>query len=142
MNEIAGVINKSTLDGLIVSNTTIGRAGVEGSRHAAEAGGLSGKPLFERSTIALARMRQLLGPALPIIGVGGIDGAATAIAKMEAGANLVQLYTGMIYRGPGIAREIHDGMIHELERRKIGSVTALTSTRTDEWAMRKLPGES
>ncbi len=142
MADIAAVINESTLDGLIVSNTTIGRAGVEGLRHAAEPGGLSGKPLFERSTIVLARMRQLLGPALPIIGVGGIDSAATAIAKMEAGANLVQLYTGMVYRGPGIACEIRDGIVRELERREIASVTALTGTRTDEWAARELPGES
>ncbi len=142
MNEIAGVIRETTLDGLIVSNTTIGRAGIEGSRHAAEAGGLSGKPLFERSTIVLARMRQLLGPALPMIGVGGIDSTATAIAKLEAGANLVQLYTGMIYRGPGIACEIRDGIVREMERRKLASVTALTGTRTAEWAARELPGES
>ncbi len=140
--EIADVISESTLDGLIVSNTTVARAGVEDSRHAGEAGGLSGKPLFERSTIVLARMRQLLGPALPIIGAGGIDSAAAAIGKMEAGANLVQLYTGMIYRGPGIACEIRDGILREIERRKLAGVTALTGTRAAEWAARKLPGES
>jgi dihydroorotate dehydrogenase len=141
MAEIAGVIAASTLDGLIVSNTTTGREGVETSPHASEAGGLSGRPLFERSTIVLARMRKLLGPALPIIGVGGIDDAATAIAKLEAGANLVQLYTGMIYRGPGVACEIRDGIVRELDRRKIAGVAELTGTRTSEWAARLLPGE-
>jgi dihydroorotate dehydrogenase len=140
MAEIAGVISASALDGLIVSNTTIGRQGVEASRHAGEAGGLSGQPLFERSTIVLARMRQLLGPDIPIIGVGGIDSAATAIAKLEAGANLVQLYTGMIYRGPGIACEIRDGLIRALEERGLGTVSRLTGLRTAEWAARELPG--
>jgi dihydroorotate dehydrogenase len=87
-------------------------------------------------------MRQLLGPDLPIIGVGGVDSAATAIAKLEAGANLVQLYTGMIYRGPGLAGEIRRGLVAEIERRGLASVTALTGTKTGEWAARPLDGEA
>ncbi|MCU0790978.1 MAG: quinone-dependent dihydroorotate dehydrogenase [Nitratireductor sp.] len=142
IEEIAGVVSASTLDGIIISNTTVGREGVEGSPHASEAGGLSGKPLFERSTIVLARMRQLLGPDLPIIGVGGIDSAQTAIAKLEAGANLVQLYTGMVYRGPGIACEIRKGLLEAVEARGLDSVSGLTGLLTAEWAARKLPGEA
>jgi dihydroorotate dehydrogenase len=142
MEAIARVIGESALDGLIVSNTTTGRAGVEGMPHWQEAGGLSGQPLFEHSTIVLARMRQLAGPDLPIIGVGGVDSAATAIAKLEAGANLVQLYTGMIYQGPGIACKIARGLVTKIERRGVQSVSALTGTKTGEWAARALPGEA
>jgi dihydroorotate dehydrogenase len=142
MEAIAGVVRESALDGLIVSNTTTGRAGVEGLPHAAEAGGLSGQPLFERSTVVLARMRQLLGPQLPIIGVGGVDSAASAIAKLEAGANLVQLYTGMIYRGPGLACEITRGLVAEIERRGLPCIAALTGTKTAQWAARPLEGEA
>ena len=69
-----------------------------------EAGGLSGKPLFERSTIVLAKMRQAARPESALIGVGGVDSAETALEKIRAGADLVQLYTGMIYAGPGAAR--------------------------------------
>jgi dihydroorotate dehydrogenase len=142
MDEIAAVIRASRLDGLIVSNTTLSRTGLEGDANAAEAGGLSGRPLFERSTIVLARMRQHLGSDLPIIGVGGVDSTESAIAKFEAGANLVQLYTGMIYRGPGIACEIRRGLVAELERRKLSHLRGLCGIRTDEWAARRLPGEA
>lgn len=141
MDEIARVIRASSLDGLIVSNTTVSRDGVENEANGSEVGGLSGRPLFERSTIVLARMRQRLGTDLPIIGVGGVDSAQSAITKFEAGANLVQLYTGMIYRGPGIAGEIRRGLIAEIERRKLPHIGALRGTRTDEWAARSLPTE-
>ncbi|MCR2441814.1 hypothetical protein NSP62_23115, partial [Salmonella enterica] len=72
---------------------------------AKETGGLSGTPIFERSTIVLAKMRQRIGKAMPIIGVGGVDSGATALTKIKAGADLVQLYTGMIYRGPTVPKE-------------------------------------
>ncbi len=78
---------------------------------AGEAGGLSGKPLFERSTIVLAKMRKLLGPDRAIIGVGGVDSAETALEKIRAGADLVQLYTGMIYAGPALPGRILAGMV-------------------------------
>lgn len=141
LKEIATVIGTSSLDGVIISNTTLSRSGVEHSRHAGEAGGLSGKPLFERSTIILARMRQLLGPGLAIIGAGGIDDAATAIAKLEAGANLVQLYTAMIYGGPCLAAKITREMAIAIEARGLQNVSALTGTKTEAWASRKLAGE-
>jgi dihydroorotate dehydrogenase len=142
MDEIAGVIRASSLDGLIVSNTTLARDGVKKEANGGQAGGLSGRPLFERSTIVLARMRQRLGPDMPIIGVGGVDSAESAIAKFEAGASLVQLYTGMIYRGPGIACEIRRGLVAELERRKFSHLRGLCGIQTDEWAARRLPGEA
>ena len=91
---------------LIVSNTTIGRDGLSGKGPAQETGGLSGKPLFRKSTIMLARARKLAGPDLPIIGVGGIMDAASAQAALSAGATLIQLYSGLIYRGPALVREI------------------------------------
>ena len=90
------------LDGLIVSNTTLSRDGLKDQRQAKEAGGLSGVPLFERSTAVLARMRKRVGPALPIIGVGGVSSAETALEKIRAGADLVQLYSCMVYEGPGL----------------------------------------
>ena len=142
MEEIAKVISASALDGLIVSNTTLSRVGVESDPNASQAGGMSGQPLFERSTITLARMRQLLGERLPIIGVGGINDTASALAKLEAGATLLQLYTGMIYRGPMLADEICKGLAAVLEYRCLQDISALTGSRNGEWASRKLPGES
>lgn len=141
MDGIAGVAAGSGLDGLIVSNTTVTRSGVEGAVNAGETGGLSGRPLFERSTVVLARMRQRLGAGFPIIGVGGIDGPQAAIAKLEAGADLLQLYTGMIWRGPGLANAVLRGLVAELDRRSISGVRALSGTKTGEWAARKMAGE-
>ncbi|MCR9221994.1 MAG: quinone-dependent dihydroorotate dehydrogenase [Alphaproteobacteria bacterium] len=98
-------------DGLIVSNTTVSRPdALRDTRIAAETGGLSGRPLFRRSTEALARMRRLTDGAVPMIGVGGVASAADARAKLEAGAVLVQLYTALVYRGPALAADILDGL--------------------------------
>ncbi|MFZ1815406.1 MAG: quinone-dependent dihydroorotate dehydrogenase [Rhizobiaceae bacterium] len=145
ISEIADVVKTHAqagrLDGLIVSNTTLSRAGVAHLPGASETGGLSGQPLFERSTVILARFRLALGPDMPLIGVGGIDSAHTAAAKMEAGANLVQLYTGMVYRGPAIATEINRGLLEILDQRAINHVSQLVGTKTQEWANRKLPEE-
>ncbi len=94
------------IDGLIATNTTLSRAGVEGLPHADEKGGLSGAPLFARSTAVVRRFHAALGGRLPIIAAGGILSGADAQAKIEAGASLVQIYTGLIYRGPELVREI------------------------------------
>ena len=93
------------VDGLVVSNTTIGREGLR-SPKAAEAGGLSGAPLFERSTDVLRAVRRLAGPDLPIIGVGGVGSIEQVEGKLKAGANLVQLYTALVYEGPSLARRL------------------------------------
>ena len=105
MDGIAEVLLKSGIDGLICTNTTVDRAVIAGHRLAAEAGGLSGKPLLERSTSVLRGMSERLGGRLPIIGVGGIVDGAGAVAKVAAGASLVQFYSGMIYRGPQLIGE-------------------------------------
>ncbi len=104
--DIAEVALAQGLDGLIVSNTTIERPAGLKSRFRAEAGGLSGAPLFEPSTALLAEMYRLTGGRLPLVGVGGVASAAEAYAKIRAGAALVQLYTGLVYQGPGLPRRI------------------------------------
>jgi dihydroorotate dehydrogenase len=93
------------VDAVIATNTTVSRAGVEGLRHANETGGLSGAPLRARSTAVVRKLTAALGGALPIIGVGGILSGADARAKVDAGASLVQLYTGLIYSGPALVRD-------------------------------------
>jgi len=97
-------------DAVIATNTTLSRAGVEGSSYAAEAGGLSGKPLLEKSTEIVARLAERLRGEMPIIACGGIFSAEDAKAKIEAGASLVQIYSGFIYRGPALVREIAEAL--------------------------------
>ncbi|MFA7096138.1 MAG: quinone-dependent dihydroorotate dehydrogenase [Gammaproteobacteria bacterium] len=103
---IAQVVRKCAMDAVIATNTTLSREGVEGLPHAQEAGGLSGAPVFARSTEVLRQLRQQLGADVPIIAAGGIMSGADAKAKIAAGADLVQIYTGFIYRGPALIREI------------------------------------
>src|SRR5690606_25337782 len=105
LDSIAEVLLASAIDGLICTNTTIDRSAVAGHRHANEAGGSSGKPVFGKSTAVLRGMAERLGGKLARIGVGGIFSGADAAAKIEAGAHLVQFYTGMVYRGPGLIGE-------------------------------------
>ncbi|MDG4555244.1 MAG: quinone-dependent dihydroorotate dehydrogenase [Candidatus Competibacter sp.] len=93
------------MDAVIATNTTFSRAGVEGLPHAGETGGLSGAPLRERSTAVVRRLADILAGEIPIIAVGGILSGADAAAKIAAGASLVQIYTGFIYRGPDLIRE-------------------------------------
>ena len=103
---IAKCLLKHKLDGVIATNTTVSRTGVSGLRHAGESGGLSGAPLREVSNAVIRKLAQLLEGRIPIIGVGGVMGAADACAKLAAGASLVQVYTGFIYRGPPLVGEI------------------------------------
>lgn len=136
LDDIAAEIALQPLDGLIVSNTTLSRTGLRVK--SAEAGGLSGVPLFDRSTIVLAKMRQRVGADLPIIGVGGIDSAATAITKIRAGADLIQLYTSMIYRGPGLAAEILKDMSATLKSDGIGNIAQLRDSDVSVWAAKNI----
>jgi dihydroorotate dehydrogenase len=92
------------VDGLTATNTTVDHSAVAGARHAAETGGLSGSPLRQRATEVIATVRAHAGPELPIIGVGGIMTGEDAVEKIQAGANLVQVYTGLIYKGPALIR--------------------------------------
>ena len=102
---IARLLVKHGIDGVIATNTTISRAGVEGRPHADETGGLSGRPLRERATAVVRALARALDGALPIIGVGGILSGADAKEKIDAGASLVQIYTGLVYRGPDLVAE-------------------------------------
>ena len=103
---IAASLQRHGMDGVIATNTTVARDHVQGLPHAQEAGGLSGGPLLEASNRVIRQLRAALGSAFPIIGVGGVLSAPDALAKLRAGADLVQIYTGLIYRGPGLVDEI------------------------------------
>ena len=102
---IADALRRHRIDAVIATNTTLGREGVESSPLAAEAGGLSGSPLFEKSTAVIRSLARALAGELPIIAVGGITSGARARAKIDAGAALVQIYSGLIYRGPELVSE-------------------------------------
>ena len=102
---IAATLQKHEIDGVIATNTTLARDAVKGLAHAQELGGLSGKPVFEASNRVIRRLRAALGKNYPIIGVGGVLSGADALAKIAAGADLVQIYTGFIYRGPRLVSE-------------------------------------
>jgi dihydroorotate dehydrogenase len=102
---IAQTLKSHAVDGVIATNTTLARNAVEGLPHADEAGGLSGPPVFEASNRVVAQLRKALGRGFPIIGVGGVVDGESAAAKIDAGADLVQIYTGFIYRGPTLVTE-------------------------------------
>ena len=102
---IADALKRHRIDAVIATNTTLGREGVESSPLAAEAGGLSGSPLFDKSTAVIRSLAQALAGELPIIAAGGITSGARARAKIDAGAALVQIYSGLIYRGPQLVGE-------------------------------------
>ncbi|MDE3073121.1 MAG: quinone-dependent dihydroorotate dehydrogenase [Pseudomonadota bacterium] len=114
LDAIADVLLRTGIDGVICSNTTIDHAAVAGDRHGGEAGGLSGKPLFARSTAVLAGMRERLQGRIPLIGVGGILDGSDAAEKIGAGASLVQVYSGLIYRGPQLIGEC----VNEIRRQR------------------------
>ena len=102
---IADAVRRHRIDAVIATNTSVGREGVEGMRHATEAGGLSGAPIRARATGVLKKMSSRLKNEIPLIGSGGILSGADAAEKRAAGASLVQLYTGLIYRGPALVPE-------------------------------------
>jgi dihydroorotate dehydrogenase len=130
LDDIVEIAKKRAIDGMIVSNTTITRPASLRETNAKEQGGLSGRPLFDLSTRMLAETYLRAERAFPIIGVGGIDSPETAWKKIRAGATLVQLYTGMVYKGFGIAREIKRGLSLFLDRgrhRSIQDVVGLSA---------------
>ena len=111
IRSVAASLQKAGVDGAIATNTTIERPGVNGLKHADEAGGLSGKPLAEASTHALAVLVKALDGAMPVIGVGGIVDGPSARAKMDVGASLVQIYSGFIYQGPSLLKEVQEAIL-------------------------------
>jgi len=110
VDAIADILPRYGIDGVIATNTTLSRDAVAGMTHAAEAGGLSGAPVHGLSLAVIARLRERMGPDAAIIGVGGILSGRQAREKIEAGANAVQLYTGLIYRGPALVGECVDAI--------------------------------
>ncbi|KAF7769782.1 dihydroorotate dehydrogenase [Pseudoalteromonas citrea] len=108
--QIAESLTKNRIDGVIATNTTLERTAVQGMQYAEEAGGLSGRPVREKSTFVVDELRRITEGKLPIIGVGGIDSAESAKEKLSAGADLIQVYTGFIYEGPGLVKRIVDGL--------------------------------
>jgi dihydroorotate dehydrogenase len=121
--DIAGSVRDNGLDALIVSNTTLERPETLMSADRAEAGGLSGRPLFERSTALLKAFVQTLGGVVPLIGVGGVENAETAYAKICAGASAVQLYSALVYAGPGLVAQINRGLAERLKADGFASVS-------------------
>ncbi|MGE8557906.1 quinone-dependent dihydroorotate dehydrogenase [Acinetobacter sp.] len=107
---IAKQLIQFKIDGLIVTNTTLSREGVENLKYGDEAGGLSGAPVFEKSTACLAAFAKVLNGQIPLIGVGGILSGEQAVAKKQAGASLVQIYSGLIYTGPALVKDCIDAL--------------------------------
>lgn len=121
------------VDGIAVSNTTITRPGV-GGETARQAGGLSGRPLFKRSTAMLARVHKATHGSIPLIGIGGIDSGETALAKIEAGARLIQLYTGLIYEGWGLIERIKTHLGAACKEAGVDNIAELSGRRAAHWA--------
>lgn len=115
MDAAARVLGELAVDGVIVSNTTVDRLAIDGHPLAKEQGGLSGRPLYGRATAVLRRMRSRLPAHIPLVGVGGILSGADAVGKATAGADLVQFYTGLIYRGPALVGECVEALRHRRE---------------------------
>ncbi|HAQ34777.1 MAG TPA: dihydroorotate dehydrogenase (quinone), partial [Alphaproteobacteria bacterium] len=126
--DIAGAATAHKLDALIVSNTTLMRPETLTSPDKGEAGGLSGRPLFERSTAMLREFRSALGADTPLIGVGGVEDADTAYAKIRAGAAVIQLYSALVYHGPGLVTRIKRGLAERLKADGFASVSEAVGT--------------
>jgi len=133
LQDIADVVVESSVDGVIVSNTTIARPPLN-SKKSGEAGGLSGVPLFNPATNVLAKFYLVTGGKIPLIGVGGVNSPETAWEKFTAGASLVQLYTGMIFEGPELPARIKRGLAKRLRLEKHGSITDIIGSKAKEWA--------
>ena len=133
LDDIVSVALTRRIDGLIVSNTTVARPSSLRSPNKAEVGGLSGRPLFEPSTRLLARAYRALGGGMPLIGCGGVEDAATALAKIEAGATLVQLYTSLALKGVGVVSEILGGLTRAVEERRAAGIAAIVGARAGQW---------
>lgn len=115
---IAATLQRHGMDGVIATNTTISREAVQGLPHAQETGGLSGAPVLQASNRVIRLLRRELGPGFPIIGVGGVMSGADAVSKLQAGADVVQIYTGLIYRGPELVSEAARALKRECTAQK------------------------
>ncbi len=130
--DIAAVARAAGVDGIVATNTTVSRIGVSGPV-AEETGGLSGRPLFERSTTVLAQLSRLTDGEMPLIGVGGVASARDAYDKIRAGASAVQLYTALAYRGLSLVEDIARGLDDILARAGFANVAEAVGTGRDDW---------
>ncbi|MCZ8313961.1 quinone-dependent dihydroorotate dehydrogenase [Phreatobacter sp.] len=136
LDDMVSVCRRRRVDGMIVSNTTIARPDTLADQATArETGGLSGRPLFRRSTEMLAETYRRVEGQFPLVGVGGIASPEDAIAKIAAGATLVQLYSALVFRGFGLVEEIKQGLVHRLMRERLASVTDLVGTANADWRL-------
>jgi len=138
LEPMTAVLMARGIDGIAIGNSTLARTGLVETALAAEAGGISGRPLYRRSTVLLARVFRLTQGRIPLIGVGGIDSGPAAIAKIEAGATLLQLYTGLVYEGPGLIGRIKRALVRYAEDRKLARIGDATGRRAKEWAAEPL----
>ena len=136
--ETVKTIERAGVAAIMVSNTTLARDGLRDRAFAEREGGLSGRPLFARSTAMLARVFELAEGRLPLIGVGGIDSAETAIAKIEAGASLVQIYTGFVFEGPGLIQRIKGAVCGHLSQNGLQSIGQMVGKKAPEWAAKQV----
>lgn len=142
LDDVCAVSLGRGVDGLIVSNTTLDRpARLRSKKLLAQAGGLSGAPLFAKSTIALAKTRQRVGPNMPLIGVGGVTDAISALEKIRAGANLVQFYSGLVYGGISMVPNMLLELSNELKTRGITSLDEIRGRTTADWAKLQLSSD-
>jgi dihydroorotate dehydrogenase len=132
--EIVHVILSQGADGVIVSNTTLSRAGLRDAAFATEQGGVSGRPLFPSATRMLARVYRLTERKLPLIGVGGIDSGESALNKIEAGASLIQLYTGLVFEGPSLIGRIKQALLAAMAKDGYDQLAPLIGRRAQDWS--------
>ena len=135
--ELRSVIETATqngVDGLIIANTTVKRPQLKSKKHAEQLGGLSGRPLFELSTAMLARAREIAGRDFVLVGTGGVDGAAGAWSKIAAGADLVQLYSALVFEGPSLPKRIVSDLLKRLEERNIKTIRDVRGIETERWS--------
>ncbi len=134
LRDVAAAALDAGIDGIIVANTTLSRDGLLDRSKAAEAGGLSGRPLFRRSTAMLARLRLMVGDRLRLVGVGGVDSGQAAWAKIAAGADFVQVYSGMIFGGTGLPAAINADLALRLDKAGLARIADLVGRDVEKWA--------
>jgi len=141
LDDIADIVLRYKCNGLVISNTTLSRPSLI-SQSASETGGLSGQPLFNLSTIVLAKMRKKLGKDLPIIGVGGIYNGQTALEKIRAGADLIQIYSAMIFNGPYLIERIIGELVHFCHRDGVHHISDYRDQHVEKWSNCLVPSIS
>jgi dihydroorotate dehydrogenase len=134
LDDIVRVCVARGVDGMILGNTTLDRPASLRAKEAPEAGGLSGKPLFEKSTRMLAECFLRVDGRFPIIGAGGVHDVASAFAKFEAGATLIQLYSALVFAGPALVEDLRHGLADRLSAERLPSLAAVTGRNAREWA--------